>query len=339
MLRIFVSNKKDSLTIDHPAGALEFGRVPRPGTSRVVLSDPYVSSSHLRVEELPGNQIKFTNLSQSSPVVLADGSRIEIGGSLQLALPARMTIGESLIEIQAGMDETFDTGALETVAQPLSQSSAARLRLMESITGSPSPEQLTQWFESFIAIQRAAAGSANFYHEISQAVVELIGLEYALFLLRKGEDWEIISGYARDNSPRMEFSRSVLGRVLAEKQTFYQVSSLTNHAQSLAGVMSVVASPIFDSEGKRIIGALYAAKGNSGRAGSEDLRPLHAQLVQVLAAAAGSGMARMESETQAARRLVQFEQFFSRELAQELDRNPALLEGQECEVTILSSDV
>jgi adenylate cyclase len=126
---------------------------------------------------------------------------------------------------------------------------------------------------------------------------------------------------------------------LTEKQTFYQASGLMGTAQSLSGISTVVASPVLDPAGELVLGAVYAAKAWKGSSRGHELKPLHAQLVQVLAAAAGAGIARMESETQAARRLVQFEQFFSRELAQELDRTPDLLAGQEREVTILVSDV
>jgi adenylate cyclase len=211
--------------------------------------------------------------------------------------------------------------------------------MLDPFGGAPSPEQLARWLESVVSVQRAAAGSPNFYSEIAQAVVDLIGLDYALILLRKQGDWEIVARAAGPDAPRMEYSRTVLGRVLAEKQTFFQGSELANTARSLSGVSTVVASPVLDPDGDEVVGAVYGAKARRSPLGGDDLKPLHAQLVQVLAAAAGAGMARMESEQEAARRHVQFEQFFSRELAEELDRNPDLLAGQERQVTILVSDV
>jgi adenylate cyclase len=47
----------------------------------------------------------------------------------------------------------------------------------------------------------------------------------------------------------------------------------------------------------------------------------------------------MEQEASALRSRVQFEQFFSRELAEELRRNPAILEGEERDVTVLFADI
>jgi len=340
MLHIFVSNRKDTRRIEHTEGPLEFGRVRVTGcTPRVVLNDPYVSSSHLRVEERPDGKVQLTNLSMRSPVLLADGTEIGIGGSGTLALPARLTIGESLIEIQSGEQAPIDVSSLMSIAQPVGRSTAMKPLVLEPLGGAARPEELTRWFESVIHVQKAAAGSPNFYHEIAQAVVELIGLDYALVLLRRGDGWEVVARHAQPDAPRLEFSQTVLSLVCTEKRTFYQALGPASAVQSLTGITTVVASPVLDAEGEKVLGAVYGAKARCDPLGGNELKPLHAQLVQVLAAAAAAGIARMKSETEAARRLVQFEQFFSRELAEELDRNPELLAGQDREVTILVSDV
>jgi adenylate cyclase len=66
---------------------------------------------------------------------------------------------------------------------------------------------------------------------------------------------------------------------------------------------------------------------------------LEAQVVQLLASAAGAGLARQAQEAEATQLRAQFEQFFSPKLARELQKNPRLLEGQEREVTVLFSDL
>jgi adenylate cyclase len=65
------------------------------------------------------------------------------------------------------------------------------------------------------------------------------------------------------------------------------------------------------------------------------IRPLDAQLVQLIAAAVGANLAR----TVATRTRAQFEQFFSAELARELENDPSLLEGRDQEITVLFSDL
>jgi hypothetical protein len=311
MLRIFVSNKIESFSYEHKSGSLEFGREAKAGAPRIVLRDQYVSKTHLRIEELPEGAIQVRNLSQSALVILADGTLIDMGASGKIALPTQITIGESVIEVLAGEESEIDPSSLLTIRQPVNRTTSPAPLYLDRLGGAPSAEQLTRWFESVISVQRATAGSPNFYQEIAQAVVDLIGLDYALVLLKKGDDWAVVSRYATPDAPPLGFSRTVLNRVLTEKQTFYQARGLMNSAQSLKGVATVVASPVLDPRGEHVLGAVYAAKGHRGPLGSDEIKPLHAQLVQVLAAAAGAGIARLESETEAARRLVQFEQFFS----------------------------
>ncbi len=72
-----------------------------------------------------------------------------------------------------------------------------------------------------------------------------------------------------------------------------------------------------------------------GRAVGVKIRPLEAQLVQLLAAAVAANLAR----TAATRTRTQFDQFFSPALVRELERDPALLEGRSQEATILMSDL
>ena len=48
----------------------------------------------------------------------------------------------------------------------------------------PSPEKLMEWFETFIAVQRAAAGSPEFYQQTAEAVVKLVGLDRGMVILR-----------------------------------------------------------------------------------------------------------------------------------------------------------
>src|SRR5262249_31106841 len=53
----------------------------------------------------------------------------------------------------------------------------------------------------------------------------------------------------------------------------------------------------------------------------------------------GAGLARLEQEAEVTRSRVQFEQFFSADLARELQRNPRLLDGQERTVTAMFCDI
>ena len=257
---------------------------------------------------------------------LADGSLIEPGRELSASLPARLQIGDTLVEIESrNPDESaVDPAALRTIRPPLAAGAYGQT-MAPQLSNAPGSDELARWFEALVGVQRAAASSPDFFAETARAVVELIGLDSGLVLLaprrRLGYRWLAIP---RMTTRQSQFSRWILDTVVRERRTFYHAGQFQSTTSSLLGVTAVVASPILD-ESQEVIGAVYGARRGAGR--SLEIRPLEAQLTQVLAAAVAAGLARLESEAQAARRRVQFEQFFTPDLAAALDRDPALLDG------------
>lgn len=339
MLRFQVSNKEESFQFEHATGPIVFGRDPKLGEVRRVLRDKHASANQLRVEELNNGVVRLENLSGKVDIELADGTTILTRQMRDVRIPLRLTAGMTLIEICLASGESIDVDALQTISQPIKRSDQPLRAILPILGDSPDAEQLTRWFERVVSVQRAAACSAEFYLEIAQAAVELIGLDCALVLLRKDDGWQDVARFSRADAPRLTQSDSILERVCRERLTFYQSSGLSNWSESLTGVRAVVASPVLDGEGETVVGVLYGAKLSRSVVPQLEIRPLDAQLVQVLAAVAGSGIARMRIEAEVARRHVQFELFFSRELAGELDRNPEMLAGQNREVTIVVSDI
>ena len=103
--------------------------------------------------------------------------------------------------------------------------------------------------------------------------------------------------------------------------------------------MAVVASPILNKEGE-VIGAIYGdrLKPTSGMH-VPTVTELEALLVELVSCAVAAGLARLDQEQAALRARVQFEQFFTPELARQLAAQPDLLEGRDCEVTVLFCDI
>jgi adenylate cyclase len=340
MLRFYISSQKEVIQFEHPSGPIEVGRESREGRARRVVHDPYMSADQLRAEEMPGGKVRLENLSKKVPINVADGSTIEPGKAGIFSLPSRLSVGTTLIQVDMVSVEAVEADSLMTIAKPIQSIGPGRSATrMPALDATPDVSQLARWFETVVAIQKSAAGSARFYQEIAEAVVDLIGLDCCLFLLRKDGAWETKARAAKPDLPPIEASDMVLERVLRERRTFYQGAGLPGTADSLAGVKMIVASPVLDATGEEVLGAVYGVRLLRDDVRTAEIRPLHAQLVQVISAAAGAGIARINQETEASRQRVQFEQFFSRELAGELDRNPELLSGQDREVTILVSDV
>ncbi|MBV9123664.1 MAG: adenylate/guanylate cyclase domain-containing protein [Planctomycetes bacterium] len=335
MLTIAVHNQRQNQQFVHAGGPLEFGRGPQRRARRVLIEDLSVSRDHLRVEELPEGRVRLENLSTKKEIAVEGRPSIGIGACQELDLPLRLALGDTLIELKPEPGESFDTGTLLTVSVPLAGLSEARgFRPLSDLGEAPAPENLAHWLETVISLQRLPAGSGDFHEQTARALVDLVGLDQGLVLLRREEAWRAVACHPPADLAQTSFSRTLLTHVLQERRTFYQsLDSLPVRSESLGKVEAVVVSPIFGVEDE-VVGALYGTR--NWRGGPTDgIRPLQAQVVQLLAAAVGANLVR----TLATRTRVQFEQFFSPELVRELERNPDLLEGRDQEVTILVSDL
>ena len=127
---------------------------------------------------------------------LADGSLIEPGRELSASLPARLQIGDTLVEIESRNPEesAVDPAALRTIRPPLAAGSYGQT-VPRQLGNAPGSEELARWFEALVGVQRAAASSPDFFAETARAVVELIGLDSGLVLLRREDDWEPLACY------------------------------------------------------------------------------------------------------------------------------------------------
>lgn len=339
MIRVTLRNNRQQRQLSHAAGPLEFGRVMQSGTPRVVVDDPFVSRDQMRVTET-GGRLRVDNLSQHTPVhVVGQNMKIDVGCSGEFEMPLEFSVGTTRITIEPEVSNENGPRSWQTILRPAQVDSvavAAPLNLVdahEPIT----PERLTQWFETVISVQRAAAGSAEFYQETVRAVVQLVGLDGALVVMRRGSDWEIVASHTKHPGAELNFSRTALAHVLEERRTFYRTLD-ASPTQSLTGVEAVVVSPILDPRGE-VVAAIYGQRYRMLGASGPAIQPLEAQLVQVLAAAVGAGLSRQHQEAEAARSRVQFEQFFSSALANQLQADPTMLDGRDAQITVLFSDI
>ncbi len=343
MLRIQVENVRQSLVVQHAEGPLEFGRGPRLEVERCVVEDLAVSRDQMRVQALPDARIRIDNLSQRVAIAVRDRGEVPAGHTRELRLPVQLAIGATTIEISStatARTSSFrsdhgDSDVLATIS-PVTLAEAGELRRLLG-GDAPDVETLTRWFETVVQVQQAAATSAEFYEQTAAAVVELVGLDEGLVLVRSESDWEVAAhaGTGDDEEP---YSRRIIDYVVERKQTFFRELDELSPTASLANVSAAVASPIVGPDGDTIVGVVYGRRGIGAVTGSP-IRPLEAQLVQVLASAVGAGLSRLEKAAEASRWRVQLESFFTPRLVEELDRNPNLLDGDERDVTVLFADL
>ncbi len=337
MLRILVSNDQQKKQIKHAHGPLEFGRASEGDSARVVIVDPYVSRDQLRIQLHGDNQLRVENL--GGPVILPDETMLAKGQSSTLALPARLMVGYTVIDVELDDSPALDgTSLLQTLAPPMRAAVTNDGSSLARLGKSPDSATLAGWFETLLSVQRSAAGSAEFYSETARAVVDLVGLDRGLVLLREQDDWKVVASHARSAERASEFSRSILTQVMAQQRTLYRGPDASTPTASLMMIDSVVASPIFDSN-NNVVGAVYGSRDLCSETEKEGIQPIEAQVVQLLAGTVSAGLARMKREQESARLRFQFEQFVSPVLARELEQNPSLLEGRERKITVLFSDL
>lgn len=334
MIVVRVLNCRQSETLHHSAGAVVIGRNPQGGCTRLRLKDPTVSSQQLMLTPQPGNQVRIKNLSKRVPVRL-DEEELQCECEILVSIPVRLQLGESLIVIEAEGASGADD-SVQTIAAPISQLeiSPEPPRALDGTT-------IVRWFEALTNVQRAAARTTEFFAEAARAVVNLIGFDIGLVLTRSDSDW-VVQAEASPNGndhKHFVFSRNLLQRVVEQRRTFFHAPKDEIFTESLAADQLAVASPVFSADGEQVIGAIYGIRCTGLNREDAGIRPLDAQLVQVLSTAVSAGLARQESEALATRRQIQFEQFVSPEIAQELDRNPDLLTGRECEITAMFADI
>ena len=313
---------------EHTGGPLEFGRGLQREARRCRVDDPTVSLDHLKIEEFGEGRLRAENLSRQLPVRLPGGTAIEPGRSLELTLPVQLKIGQTSVLIEpadlAPSSSAASTGdALETKA----------FVAVDPADRDPSPDRLADWLHTIIELEHMPAGSREFYAHVARTLVDLIGMDLGLVLLRQNDDWNCSGAVKTTKSVQIRYSRTLVNFVTTRRQTFFEDLNLLPPAASLENIQAAVASPIFGLHDE-VVGVLYGSRG-AGLSARGAIKPVEAQLVQLLSGAAGANLARAT----ALRTRVQFEQFFSPELVRELERDPNLLEGKSEEVTLLFSDL
>ncbi|MCP4786099.1 MAG: adenylate/guanylate cyclase domain-containing protein [Fuerstiella sp.] len=353
MLRITVENSQQSEEFTLPHGKrAELGRLvtAADGVLDVWLKDSACSRNQLRLTELPDGTVLLENLSANVSIQRPSCPPIAPLGELSLACPFSVSAGATTVSVdriaapvRGSLRQSESTASsLHAVEQRISPTQFWSGKVSKP-DAELSQESLLDWFSALIAVQRSAAGSTDFYREIADATVELVELDYSLVLLRSEGRWSCVAANGVDQSAAT-WSETVVQQTIHERRTFHGPLDDLGPVQSLAALDAVVAAPILSVD-DLVVGVIYGARKVQPENVSHDtdsptgVSALQAQLVQLLAASAATGLARAEKEAEAARFRGQFEDFCSPELVRELHNNPRLLEPSERSVTVMFCDI
>jgi adenylate cyclase len=324
------------------SGPIELGRENPRTLPRVVVNDRFTSRHHVLIDNAGDNQLRIENITDSAgrPIRISTGVTLNNGEKAFVSPPVRLFFGKTTVDLHLTDVDLEGPGGFQTIQRSLVRTDSVPISEMaaEGTILPCSPEDLTHWFESLLAVQRSAAGSPEFYQEAAKAVVEMIGLDRGMVIIKEHGVWTAKSAYARRPDDHRAFSRTILDKAARDKNTLFQSGGTISDFQSLMNVQSVVASPVFDEQ-DNVIGAIYGSRDTRPSASGSGVRPLEAQFVQVLAGMVSAGLMRAAREAEAARMRVQFEGFFSKPLALALERDPGLLSPRQRELTMLFLDL
>jgi adenylate cyclase len=319
--------------LDHARGA------------RIILApidDVEISRSHVEVAPAQDGQVQIVNRSASLPVRVAPHHSLNPGDSLLAAPPVLLQFGGYAVRIDPPEEEELELEGLpERTIPPGKHASPASLA---PPTESLQEATLLRWLETVLGVFQSAASTRDFPEQAARAAVKIVGLDAAA-MLRCSDDgrWRVEALYRETGDPNQAAwapSQTLLGRVRRERRTFRHVPPAgADTPRSLQDVLALVAAPILNGAGQ-VIGALYGDRrsGASG-GGVPQITAFEAKLVELLASGIAAGLARLKEEQAAIAARVQFEQFFTPQLAAQLQRDPQLLDGRNAEVTILFADI
>ncbi len=342
------------------SSALEFGRQrqhePPPYTridDRVIiarLQESEISRQHVRLELLPGGQVRVTNLSRLNRLLLGTSDELQPGEHREVRPPSVVALGGArVIQFEAAGEQAAQGEALEsfshhTIAPGSGRHSVSSIADMLGIRrDEDQTEFLLRGLHATIEVFQPATNSAEFFALAAQAMVDVVGLETAAALLWRDQNWHIEARVSRDGGRHEQASewapsRTILQHVRQEKKTFWRVPD-NSQAASLVDVKALVAAPILNRDGE-VVGALYGDRRHRKGGRSEvQITEVEAILVELLSSGVASGLARIEQEKAAVAARVLFDQFFTPELSRQLEAEPDLLLGKDVEVTLLDCDI
>jgi adenylate cyclase len=302
------------------------------------LAEGNVSRKHAMLEPLPGGRVRVDNRSRI-PLPCQGGDPVPPGASADLVPPFMLVFGPRVVAVtpaDSGNDRGLHRLDEQTFAPAGPGELSRKLRPLPELTGLQR-DQLVGWLQTTVGVLQGAAGAADFPERAAEALVAIVGLDAGRVLLRRGADWQVLAA-AGDTPDGWEPSSRVLDEVCRERRTLWQQPRAANTRDSLLGLVLVVAAPLLDAEGNAI-GALYGERRDGGATATSGGGKVEATLVELLACGVSAGLARQKQQEAALTEKARFEQFFTPQLAEELRREPKLLEGREAEVTLLFADV
>ncbi len=340
-------------------GALELGRqdagepnavalVQTNGKQRLIIADHGVTAlarHQLHAELLQDGTLRMTNLSKDVPVKDATRQTLEKSATRVYPLPTTFVFPAASLSVKfdrcsSESDPEFELQSLATKTMAPGTRLAFSESLSDSVNGElpqeiPQLDRIVQGLREAMEIYQNVRTEEALYDAAVTGAVKLCGFDGAKLLRLSQGTWQEVRQFGTFHT---EISQFVLRQVLKQTKTLWN-SGRHEATESLLRLEAVIAVPILDRAGT-VIGALYGERRSQIRINARRMiTQTDAQLMEILAFGVASEISRQKQEEESRRLQVRFEQFFSPELARELEAQPDLLEGRDVEVSILFCDI
>ena len=300
-----------------------------------------VGRSQIIVTPLDEGRVNIRNGSDRMPIRFQDRAELPPGADIQIALPTVVFLTSTKclrVARCAGQVQSLDNRTMP----PRQSQLGSRLPSLIVPSGQVLTREVITWLQSAMDVFQGDASAPDFFDQAARAVIDAVGLDSARVLFYQEGVWRTQSAQVaagKRGYQQRPPSGSVLERLLERCSTTWEVyANDESQPESLHGIEVVVAAPILDGAGV-VLGALYGERGFRAHQAGGPFGPLEASVAELLARGIASGLARLADERRAVARTVQFEQFFTADLARKLLASPELLEGQARDVTVLFCDV
>jgi adenylate cyclase len=271
-------------------------------------------------------------------VELPDGESRDPRTLAALPCPPLFRVGDAWFDIRLGAADASQFGL-----EPLDATShSAMMRSTASSRQGPDAHTVARWFSAVSRLHRVAASSPEFFATAAQLTLESTGLDVAMVLTRRGNQWQIAGSAVEYPEHGIAFEPAALALIVEQPEVWRRPSAndrlTAADAEQSTARESIVVAPVRNDAGEAIA-AVYGVRHGRGDNRRRGVRPLEARVVELMADAVAAGLARRRQEIESARQQVLLEQAFSPPVAEYLRRYPSAMARQTREVTMLFADL
>ncbi len=273
-----------------------YARRQEGGLSRWVIarrSEITVGRSQLTVTALPDGCLRVKNGSDRQPIRFFEHPDLAPQATCELALPVIVVLSNNKT-IRIEKATPLQTLAIATPPP--------RSALAEMVSGLPTlagfgdvlpRDRVLEWLSRASELLQTPASRPEYLAVVARVTADTVGLDAARALTFVSGEWQVravqVTGRLDPGDLAPPSSR-ILGRVAAERRTFWETPDIDSTA-SFTGLQAVAAAPILSGTGE-VIGALYGERRRTLRVGEVPLGELEARLIEMLARIVAGTLAR-----------------------------------------------